>query len=130
MEPHPDAVVPDAASVAASEPGPAPAAGPAPGSSPPGEVLDDPFRPSGQEAALEPPPDQVETPSGFLSPAPPRRGFESALVRLIATAGVIGIGTAVGAILVANHVTGWITGLVVSTLSVVLAAVLWRSRRL
>ncbi len=67
---------------------------------------------------------------GFLSPAPPRLRFESALVRLIATAGVVGIGTAVGAILVANDVAGWITGLSVSLVSVILAAVLWRSRRL
>jgi hypothetical protein len=43
---------------------------------------------------------------------------------------VIGIGTAVGAILDASNVTGWIIALVVSAVSVVLAAVLWRSRRL
>ncbi len=51
-------------------------------------------------------------------------------MRLIATAGVVGIGTAVGAILVANDVAGWIVGLAVSIVSVILAAVLWRSRRL
>ena len=67
---------------------------------------------------------------GFLSSQPARIGFESVLVRLIATAGVVGIGTAVGAILVANDVAGWIDGLVVSAVSVILAAVLWRSRRL
>jgi hypothetical protein len=51
-------------------------------------------------------------------------------VRLIATAGVVGIGTAIGAILGAYDVAGWIVGLVTSGVSVVLAAVLWRSRRL
>jgi hypothetical protein len=67
---------------------------------------------------------------GFLSAQPVRIRAESVLVRLIATAGVVGIGTAVGAILVANDVAGWIDGLVVSLVSVSLAAVLWRSRRL
>jgi hypothetical protein len=67
---------------------------------------------------------------GFLSAQPARIRVESVLVRLIATAGVVGIGTAVGAILVANDVAGWIDGLVVSIVSVILAAVLWRSRRL
>ena len=86
-----------------------------------------------------PPPADVPTESeplpseaapGFLPTQPERRTPESVLVRLIATAGVIGIGTAVGAILGANDVASWILALVVSALSVVLAAVLWRSRRL
>ena len=94
------------------------------------EVFDNPFKLSGQEASLEHVADPDPAAAGFLSPAPPRRRLESALVRLIATAGVIGIGTAVGAILAADQVAGWITGLVVSAVSVVLAAVLWRSRRL
>jgi hypothetical protein len=67
---------------------------------------------------------------GFLSEHPERRMFESILARLIATAGIIGIGTALGAILIAADVAGWIAGLVVSTVTVVLAAMLWRSRRL
>jgi hypothetical protein len=67
---------------------------------------------------------------GFLSDQPERRIFESVLARLIATAGIVGIGTALGAILIAADVEGWITGLAVSLLSVVLAAMLWRSRRL
>jgi hypothetical protein len=68
--------------------------------------------------------------SGFLPARPGRATLESVVVRVVATAGVIGIGTAVGAILDASSVTGWIIALVVSALSVVLAAVLWRSRRL
>ncbi|MGZ4683482.1 MAG: hypothetical protein ACXV8G_13565 [Acidimicrobiales bacterium] len=51
-------------------------------------------------------------------------------MRLIATIGVVAIGTVVGAVLGANDVAGWITGLVVASVSVALAAVLWRSRRL
>ncbi|HEY2330539.1 MAG TPA: hypothetical protein VGH94_01340 [Acidimicrobiales bacterium] len=69
-------------------------------------------------------------PQGFLSSSPPRHRAESALVRLIATIGVVAIGTVLGAILVANDVAGWITGLVTSATAVVLAAMLWRSRTL
>jgi hypothetical protein len=68
--------------------------------------------------------------TGFLPSEPPRNQAESVLVRVVATAGVIGIGTAIGAILGAQHVEAWIAALVVSTVCVVLAAVLWRSRRL
>lgn len=68
--------------------------------------------------------------AGFLPTQPGRRGLESVLVRLIATIGVVAIGTVVGAVLGANDVAGWITGLVVASVSVALAAVLWRSRRL
>ena len=67
---------------------------------------------------------------GFLPSQPDRAAAESLLVRSVATAGVVGIGTAVGALLSAQNVAGWIDALVVSVLSVVLAAVLWRSRRL
>lgn len=62
---------------------------------------------------------------------PPRRTrppLESAFVRVVATSGVIGIGVAVGAILTSQHVAGWIIGLVVATLSVLISAVLWSSR--
>ena len=67
---------------------------------------------------------------GFLSDRPERRAFESVAVRLIATAGIVGVGTALGAILVAADVAGWITGLAVSIVAVALAAMLWRSRQL
>jgi hypothetical protein len=67
---------------------------------------------------------------GFLSEQPERRTFESVLARLVATAGIVGVGTALGAILVAADVAGWVTGFVVSMVTVVLAAMLWRSRRL
>jgi hypothetical protein len=59
-----------------------------------------------------------------------RRGIESVAVRLIATGGIIGIATALAAILGSQDVQHWITGLVVATVSVILAAVLWSSRML
>jgi hypothetical protein len=71
----------------------------------------------------------VEQPEkGFLSPQPRRRRVESVLVRVVATAGIVGIATAVAAILGTLDVAGWMIGLVVSLLSVILAALLWRSR--
>lgn len=71
-----------------------------------------------------------DVPPGFLPTGPARLGIESVFVRLVATAGVVGIGTALGAILVSQDVAGWIVGLSVSLVSVALAAVLWRSRGL
>jgi hypothetical protein len=59
-----------------------------------------------------------------------RTAVERVFMRLIATAGVVGVGTALGAILVGQDVTGWIAGLVVSAVSVLLAALLWSSRQL
>lgn len=67
---------------------------------------------------------------GWLPSEPPRRPFESVFVRIVATVGVLAIGTVLGALLVANNVSGWIVGLTVSVVSVVLAAVLWRTREL
>jgi hypothetical protein len=59
-----------------------------------------------------------------------RFGLERILVRLVATGGVIGIGVALGAILASSNVQGWIIGLVVAGVSVVLSAILWSSRQL
>ncbi|PZS06753.1 MAG: hypothetical protein DLM64_15945 [Solirubrobacterales bacterium] len=59
-----------------------------------------------------------------------RLGAERVLVRVVATCGIVGIGVALGAILVSSKVQGWITGLVVAIISVVLSAVLWSSRQL
>lgn len=58
-----------------------------------------------------------------------RRGAESVLVRVVATTGIVAIGVALGAILTSSDVAGWTVGLVVALVSVVLAAVLWSSRR-
>ena len=59
-----------------------------------------------------------------------RRSVERLLVRVIATAGVVGIGVVIAAIMASNKTQGWIIGLVVSIVSVVLSAVLWSSRQL
>jgi hypothetical protein len=59
-----------------------------------------------------------------------RFGIERLAVRLIATCGIIGIGVALGAILISSGVQGWITGLVVSSVSVILSGILWSSRQL
>jgi len=59
-----------------------------------------------------------------------RLPFEGPLMRLVATIGVIAIGIAIAAIMTSQHSKGWLIGLVVATVSVVLAGVLWSSRRL
>ena len=59
-----------------------------------------------------------------------RTGIERFFMRLVATAGIIGIAVALGAILVSQNVAGWIVGLVIGLTSVVLAALLWSSRQL
>jgi hypothetical protein len=59
-----------------------------------------------------------------------RSGAERLLVRLIATAGIVAIGVAIAAIMVSSNSQGWLVGLVVSIVSVGLAAILWSSRQL
>jgi hypothetical protein len=71
-----------------------------------------------------------EAREGFLPSRGRRPRAESFFMRLIATGGIIGIGTALAAILGSQDVAAWIIGLVVSIVSVVLAALLWSSRRL
>jgi hypothetical protein len=51
-------------------------------------------------------------------------------MRVLATGGIIGLATALGAVLVSQSVAGWIVGLVVGLTSVILAALLWSSRQL
>lgn len=51
-------------------------------------------------------------------------------MRLVATAGIIGIGVVIAAIMTSQNSSGWLIGLVVAIVSVVLAAILWSSRRL
>lgn len=66
----------------------------------------------------------------FIPQRSKRRGVESLFMRLIATGGIIGFGTALAAILGSQDVAAWIIGLVVSIVTVILAAVLWSSRTL
>ncbi|HEX2588746.1 MAG TPA: hypothetical protein VHL51_10795 [Gaiellales bacterium] len=70
-------------------------------------------------------------PQGMLPARESRRfSVERGLMRVIATCGIIAIGTALAAILGSADVAAWIIGLAVSALSVVLAALLWSSRQL
>jgi hypothetical protein len=67
----------------------------------------------------------------MLPPRERRRNpFERVLMRIIATAGIVAIGVAIAAIMTSSHSKGWIIGLVVAIVSVVLSAVLWSSRQL
>jgi hypothetical protein len=59
-----------------------------------------------------------------------RYGVERVFMRVIATGGIIAIGVAIAAILASSNVQGWIIGLVVACISVVLSAVLWSSRQI
>ncbi len=70
-------------------------------------------------------------PPTFIGPRAGKRWrIESVFVRLVATSGIVGISVALAAILGTQDVAYWITGLVVSLVSVVVAAVLWSSRTL
>lgn len=51
-------------------------------------------------------------------------------MRLVATLGIVGIAAALGAILVGQDVAGWIVGLAIGLVTVILAALLWSSRQL
>jgi hypothetical protein len=71
-----------------------------------------------------------EAPGGVIRTRGRRTAVESFVVRLIATAGIVGIGVAIAAIMGSQHSKGWLIGFVVSIVSVALAAMLWSSRRL
>ena len=75
--------------------------------------------------------EHAERPQGMIPGRGRRRsGFERVAMRVLATGGIIGLAVALGAILVAKHVDGWIVGLTIGLTSVTLAAVLWSSRQL
>jgi hypothetical protein len=72
-----------------------------------------------------------ERPQGMVPGRERRRtGIERGAMRAIATGGIVGIGVVLGAVLVGQDVAGWIVGLLVSAVSIVLAALLWSSRQL
>jgi hypothetical protein len=98
---------------------------------PAGSVVGEP------ETAEAPPPlyegrPPAPEPSRNMLPGRERRRskLERLIVRLIATCGVIGIGVAIAAIMVSSKSQGWVVGLVVSIVTVVLSALLWSSRML
>ncbi len=59
-----------------------------------------------------------------------RLPLEAPLMRAVASAGIVGIAVAIAAIMGSQGSQAWLIGLVVSIASIVLAAVLWSSRRL
>ena len=68
---------------------------------------------------------------GVMLPSRGERPFaERLLMRLIATIGIVAIGVAIAAIMGSQKSQGWLIGMVVGIESVVLAAVLWSSRRM
>ena len=71
-----------------------------------------------------------ERPPTFLPRRDHRPRVESVFMRLIATGGIVGIGTAIAAIMASQEVAGWILGIVVAGVSVILAAVLWSASTL
>jgi hypothetical protein len=83
------------------------------------------------ESSRAPEPSRTPESRNMLPGRERRRSvFERLLVRLIATCGIVGIGVAIAAIMVSSKSQGWVVGLVVSIVSVVLSAILWSSRQL
>jgi hypothetical protein len=87
------------------------------------------------EAPVSPPATEIEPPEPSGSrrePAHSRRRTKAELgsMQALATAGIVGIATALGAVLVGNDVAGWVVGLVIGLLSVILATLLHSSRQL
>jgi hypothetical protein len=92
----------------------------------PGESLG-----AGQDEVLTREPGVHERPQGMIPGRERRRSvIERGFVRLVATGGVVGVATILGAVLVSQDVAGWIVGMAVGSTSVILAAVLWSSRQL
>lgn len=90
-----------------------------------------------EHAPMEAPPEHApvdappESPQGMIPGRSRRRTkLERASMRVLATGGIIGIATVLGAVLVGRDVAGWIVGLAIGLTSVILAAVLWSSRQL
>ena len=80
-----------------------------------------------REEAREP---RNERPGVMIPNRRKRLPLEAPLMRLVASAGIVGIAVAIAAIMGSQGSQAWLIGLVVSVLSLVLAAVLWSSRRL
>jgi hypothetical protein len=72
----------------------------------------------------------AERPGVMIPSGRKRLPLEAPLMRVVATSGIVGIGVVIAAIMTSQDSKGWLIGLVVSIVSVVLAAILWSSRRL
>lgn len=74
---------------------------------------------------------RAERRPGVMIPSRRKRmPLEAPLMRVVATAGIVAIAVAIAAIMSSQDSQGWLIGLVVSMVSLVLAALLWSSRRL
>jgi hypothetical protein len=71
-----------------------------------------------------------ERPEVMIPSRRKRLPFEAPLMRGVASAGIVGISVAIAAIMTSQGSQGWLIGLAVSIVSLILAAVLWSSRRL
>ena len=80
-----------------------------------------------REEAREP---QAQRPGVMIPNRRKRLPLEAPLMRLVASAGIVGIAVAIAAIMGSQGSQEWLIGLVVSVVSLLLAAVLWSSRRL
>jgi len=74
--------------------------------------------------------DATQRPGVMIPTRRKRLPLEAPLMRVVATAGIIAIGVVIAAIMSSQGSSGWLIGLVVAVVSVVLAAILWSSRRL
>jgi hypothetical protein len=90
----------------------------------------DPVAPDSRGEAVDPERRAADRPGVMIPARRDRLPFEAPLMRAVATAGIIGIGVVIAAIMASQHSQGWLIGLVVSVVSVVLAGILWSSRRL
>jgi hypothetical protein len=72
----------------------------------------------------------AERPGVMIPNRRKRLPLEAPLMRVVATAGIVGIAVVVAAIMDSQDSPGWLIGLATSIVSLVLAAVLWSSRRL
>ena len=101
------------------------AAGEPPAGSDPGAERD--ARRHAREEAREP---REERPGVMIPNRRKRLPLEAPLMRIVATAGIVAIGVVIAAIMGSQDSQAWLIGLVVSAVSLTLAALLWSSRRL
>jgi hypothetical protein len=72
----------------------------------------------------------AERPGVMIPNRHKRLPLEAPLMRVVATAGIVGIAVVIAAIMGSQGSQAWLIGLAASIVSLVLAAVLWSSRRL
>jgi hypothetical protein len=113
---------------AASEPEREPVSEPSVSSEPASSAaLSEPSGAAGRSARRSEGRSRAQSPN--MLPSRTGRGHvERTFVRVIATGGIVGICVAIAAIMASSNSHGWVIGLVVSLVSVVLAAILWSSR--